>query len=203
MSLSGESILNDLRSLQWIVAARSYGNTHSSFIGLLTSWWVTLSPESHWFASSATFGRRPNNVGGGQCDALLGEGDDLVGIVEVEGTRGGSTVEKIGNYFAAELSHYKDLKFAILFIYAYEVKGRGDFKAIAKAYSPEIREGICKVSKAYPDKSLIVITLDKELEKSLKGFRTHNLKYFAGRTSLIKGYLYNGGQEKASRVYYP
>jgi len=41
-------------------------------------------------------------VGGGICDALLCEGRDALGVVEVEGARGVSTARKIGKFFNAE-----------------------------------------------------------------------------------------------------
>lgn len=201
MERPGIDILDCLGKASWFAAAKSYGNTHCAFIGLIVQWWVGVSPENRWFVSSATHARNPNNKGGRQCDGLLGEGDNLVGILEVEGTRGGYTAIKLGKYFAAELEHYKSLEFAILFLYAYEPKGRGDKRAYPLAYDPITMGEVAKVSSEFPSKSIIVITLDKRFELPVKGIRTHS-RYFHGVTSSIKGYLYVNGREISSRVFY-
>ena len=188
------SLLESLKGVPWIVASRVYGNTHDVLVGLLVNWWIISSPETRWATSGASFGHRSKGIGGGICDSLFGEGKDVVAVLEVEGTRGKATAEKIGKYFAAELDEYQTLKFAILLLYAYKCKGQGIHRTIESAHDAETFEEVARVSALYPQKSIILITLDKKYERQKEGIRKHNEYYFSS-ASLIKAFLFEQGKE--------
>ena len=93
---------------------------------MLVDWWISSDPDNHWaLEGGPSFGSRPKGVGGGLCDALFCEGHEAVAVVEVEGTRGVSTAQKIGKFFDAEYEGLENLRFAVLLLYAYFPKGRG------------------------------------------------------------------------------
>ncbi len=196
------NLLNNLSTAQWLVAAKTFGNNHATLIGLMVNWWITAASETHWVLESGpSFGYRPNGEGGGLCDALLCEGNSVLGVLEVEGTRGKYTAEKIGYFFAAELEHYTTLKFAILLLYSYSPTGKGVSRTMQPARNPETFDEVCRVSALYPEKSIVVITIDKIYERPTEGIRKRSEYYFS-KPSVITGYLFQQGQEVDSRVLY-
>jgi hypothetical protein len=140
-------------------------------------------------------------VGGGLCDALLCEGYDAVGVVEVEGTRSVSTAQKIGKFFDAEYPELETLRFAVLLLYAYSPKGRGPDRYMPPAKNPETVEEVKKVSASYPDKEIIVVTVDKVYERHPEGIRTRS-KYYWSTLSQVSGFSYEGGEERVSLTLY-
>jgi len=169
----------------------------------LVQWWISLSPGKHWaLEGGPSFGYRKRGIGGGgQCDAVLCDEKDALGILEVEGTRPLYTIEKIGKFFAAEYGEFKTLRFSILLLYAYEAVGRGDARKIPPAGTPQVFEATSKLSATYPDKSIIVITLDKIYERQSEGVRARN-EYYWGTPSTIKGFLYRNGEQVAPEQFF-
>jgi hypothetical protein len=157
------SLLDDLASVRWGVAARTYGNSHSTLIGLLVSWWIEATATARWaLDGSPSYGYRSRTEkGNGQCDAVLGEGTTSRGILEVEGTRTAWTIGKIGRFFAAEYSEFEPLQFAIFLAYAYGPTGKGTARTIAPLPLEEFVAAAVKVSEQYPAKRIAVLTLDK------------------------------------------
>lgn len=203
MDMDALSILRSLSKVHWNVAARTYGNDHATLIGLLVQWWMSLSPGKHWaLEGGPAFGYRKRGTGGGgQCDAVFCEERDVLAILEVEGTRPLYTIEKIGKFFAAEYDEFKTLRFSILLLYAYEAEGRGDARRIPPAGTPQVFEATSKLSLRYPDKSIIVITLDKMYERQSEGIRARN-EYYWGTPSTIKGFLYRNGEQVALEQFF-
>jgi len=113
-------------------------------------WWTSGAPESRWALDGGpSFGYRPRAVGGGgQCDAILGDHDRTVGVVEVEGTRIAPTIDKIGKFFAAEYPELDSLRFAICLLYAYTPQGRGLTKRFLPVASSEVKERLGQLSAA-------------------------------------------------------
>jgi hypothetical protein len=198
----GPDVLDNLRNARWDTVAKTYGSSHATLIGLLVEWWISSNPDNHWaLEGGLSFGRRPRGVGGGICDALLCEGREAVAVVEVEGTRGVSTAQKIGKFFNAEYEELETLRFAILLLYAYSPKGRGPNRYMPPATDTETIEEVKKVSASYPDKLIIVVAVDKIYEGPQAGVRQHN-KYYMSRLSQVNGSLYEGGEESMSLVLY-
>ncbi len=135
------------------------------------------------------------------CDALLCDGEEISGVLEVEGTRGKYTAEKIGRFFDAEIDYYRSLSFGILALYAYTPVGRGRARAYLSARDEETIREVVRVSSNHPQKAVIVVALDKLYDRQQAGVRTRS-EYYCGQLSMVMAYLYEHGQEMASiRLY--
>jgi hypothetical protein len=69
------------------------------------------------------------------------------------------------------------------------------------AKDPETIEEVKKVSAGYPDKPIIVVTVDKIYERQREGIRRRN-EYYWSRLSQVRGYSYEGGEESTSLTLY-
>ena len=142
MILMGRNLLNSLKNVRWKVLARTYGNSHSTLIGLLVDWWISMSPEYHSaLEGGPTNGYEKKGVRG-QCDAMLCYKNDPVGVLEVEGSRYGETARKIGRFFDAKKVNYKSLKFGILLLYS-EIFSSFSFIQVSLSY---VHSNPCKVA---------------------------------------------------------
>lgn len=195
-------LLDSLKSAQWSTAGRTFGNSHATLIGLLVQWWIALEPTAHYVLESGpSFAYHRKGIGGGLCDAVFCEGPDAVGILEVEGTRGIYTVQKLEKFFASPMEDLDGLQFAILLLYAYQPVGRGQARTLAPTHTAEIVQEVLRVSSAFPEISIAMITLDKHFERRPLGIRARN-EYYWGKVSVINGFLYKHGQEQTSAVLY-
>ena len=195
-------IFENLNSIDWQTVARTYGNDHSTLIGLIIQWWINILPERNWaLEGGPSFGytRRGKNDGG-QCDAILCSDDDALGILEVEGTRLESTIIKLGNFFEARRVEFESLIFAIVLLYAYGPIGRGENRHIPLVATPQIFKTISQVSRKYQTKTLIIITLDKQYERQPNGIRKLS-DYYYGNPSEIRCFLYRGGRRIREKVF--
>ncbi len=125
-------LLEELTKASWSTAFRTYGNDHATLIGLLVDWWISREPRGRWaLEGGPSFGYRARSVrGGGQCDAILGEGELSIGLVEVEGFRYEYTLEKMGRFFEAEYDDLSSLQFGIFLAYPTDPTGRGANRGI-------------------------------------------------------------------------
>jgi hypothetical protein len=196
------ALLRSLQGVPWNVAARIFGNNHASLIGLFTHWWVSLSPQTRWVLESGpSYGYHTKGIGGGMCDALLYDGEEALGVLEVEGTRGKYTAEKMGQFFNAEIEYYQSLSFGILVLYAYSPRGKGQERAYPQAQDEETIKQVIHVSSNYPNKAIIVVTMDKSYNRRNTGVRSRN-EYYWGELSKVMGVLYEQGREVASLLLY-
>lgn len=196
------TLLHDLQTIPWNIAAKIYGNNHASLIGLFTLWWVSALPQKRWaLESGPSFGYHEKGKGGGMCDALLGENSKAVGVLEVEGTRGPDTAIKIGRYFDAQLDYYKSLSFGILVLYAYSPTSRGPDGIFRPAQGELAQQAILQVSSDQPDKVIAFVTIDKSYNPQKDGVRSKN-PYYAGELNKVTGTLYKAGQVIDSLILY-
>jgi hypothetical protein len=168
MTYSGNNLLNNLAHVSWNTAIRTFGNCHSTLIGLMVNWWINRDPQKNWALDGApTCGNRK------VCDAIFCEGVNAVGILEVQGVgeRQVSTVQKLGSYFVSEFEDLKTLEFAILLLYAYHPKRDGYKVFMPPAYDPAVFATVAEVSRAHSNKQIIAITLDKTYEPNVSGIR--------------------------------
>jgi hypothetical protein len=178
MQHSGKQLLEALQQAPWGVAARAYGNSHATLIGLLVQWWITADPAARSVVEGGpSFDTRRQGVGGGICDALFCAGDDAVGVLEVEGTRGTTTATKIGSFFPAAYPSLERLQFGILLLYAYEPRGAGINRRFSAAGDAATLTAVAQVSQAYPEKPLLVITLDKTYARQSSGIRAQRILF--------------------------
>ena len=199
MKPTSPEFLDTFNSARWRTAIRTYGNDHSTLVGLLVDWWVTLSPQNFALESGPSFGRRPKGKGRGNCDAILGENDHEVGILEVEGPvekKWAWCVEKIKGFF----DEFKSLQFAILLVYPYGPKGRGDERRVEPIDGGKILSQVKPISEQYPDKGIVVITIDKQFDRRLKGIRSRN-DYYKCTPKSIRGILLVGGKVLGEREF--
>ena len=187
--------LEMMKEIDWEVAMKTFGNNHSTLIGLIVSWWIMGDPDTRTALDSGpSFGHRGRNEGGGgACDAVLLQDHVAKGIVEVEGSRYERTIEKIGKYFEAEYDHLKTLEFGILLAYSIGPEGRGDERRIKSPPKHEILSRVKEVTSRYHDKAIAVVILDKEFERITEGLRSKS-EYYCCTPQKIDGYLVKEGK---------
>jgi hypothetical protein len=168
----------------------------------LIDWWISEAPPDshHWaLGSGPSFGyRKRGENGGGQCDAILVEGNVSKGVVEVEGSRLEYTLRKIGNYFKAEYSDLEGLEFGIFLAYAYGPVGKRKERTIPTLPLESLVECGKEITGEYPGKQLAILALDKVWEPQRSGPRARN-EYYFGRPSQITGSLLKNGEEVVRR----
>jgi hypothetical protein len=196
-------LLSSLEHARWHVALRTFGNNHATLIGLLVDWWISGGERRWALEMGPAFGYRPRNEGGGGvCDAILGEGETSMGVLEVEGSRHNYTLDKMGKYFAAEYEDLKRLEFGLFLAYSYAFEGRGGERRIVPISLDDLVETAKNVTANYPGKQLAILVLEKVLEPQRSGPRARSEYYWASPTGVI-GMLIKGGKEIERRSIMP
>ena len=207
MTLSIEKICDSLKDVRWHVAAASYGSNHATLIGLLVDWWISLDTERHGALDSGpTHGYHEKGIGSHRCDALFLTTDNSdmpmkpVGLLEVEGSYGQETADKIGRFFKPGYQDLNSLEFAILLLYeGMPITNKEDGKKEKDFIFPKAKETIEKVkevSAKNPEKSIIVMILEKAYRKQQKDTIRYRSEYYFGEMEKVEGYLYKNGEEK-------
>ena len=188
------TLLESLRSVRWDIAFRVFGNSHSTLIGLLVDWWITAEPMSRWaLEGGPSFAYAPRGVGGGICDAILGEGGNSRGVLEVEGTRMSSTIQKMGKFLASTTPDLQTLRFGIFLAYAYAPQGQGDARHIAALPLDDYVEQAITVTQDIPSKPLALLALDKHWSRHRTGPRARN-EYYMGTPWRVRGAVVSQGR---------
>jgi len=191
--INNQKLLENLKTVNWEIAVRVFGNDHATLIGLLVTWWISGCPETRWVLEGAP----SYEENSGKCDAILCENSSTVGIVEVEGSKPNNKIDNIRHYFEARKPEFGSLEFAILLLYPYELRGKGqDRKPRFEGDELAIMNSILKVTRTYPEKAIIVVKLHKVFEQNLNGIRTCN-NYYKSKVTNIDGILYEDGKEVA------
>jgi len=165
MSNQAVDAFSELDKARWETAARTYGNDHATLIGLLVDWWISLSTADH-FALEGGPGYRANaEKGRGQCDALLCCDGIPAGVLEVEGTRIKSTIDKVGGYLTSHDHDLEKIEFGIVLLYAYTPIGHGPNRHFEDPASGEVLAWLVEVSKMVREKPIILISLSKKYQK--------------------------------------
>jgi hypothetical protein len=202
MSGEGSQLLRSLCDARWTTITRTFGNAHSTMIGILVDWWTSGAPGSRWALDGGpSLGYRARSVGGGgQCDALLCEHGDAVGVVEVEGTRILSTIDKIGRFFASDDPDFQSLRFAVCLLYAYTPQGRGPKRRFLPVMSGEAQQRLLTLSATCADKSVILVAIEKDYDRHQKGIRCRS-EYYYGTSCRITGTLFMNGEKGEPFTY--
>ena len=195
------SILDDLEQVDWQTAIRTYGNDHSTLIGLIVAWWNSRNLDNWTLEGGPSFGYRPKGKGGGICDAILADSSGPAIVLEVEGSRYESTLQKIGNFFEAEYSELETLRAGILLAYAYEPKGRGIQRQFPDVPMEKLVDKGKIIAEEYA-KSIAIVAIDKRYDPSAAGIR-RRADYYRGAVSSVSAVEIQAGQESGRRVYYP
>lgn len=54
------ALLEDLATVDWLAAANTYGNNHSTLIGLIAQWWIKKNPRNRQVLEGAPSVRYEN-----------------------------------------------------------------------------------------------------------------------------------------------
>jgi hypothetical protein len=195
-----KKILKSLKKVHWDTAVRTYGNNHSTLIGLLVDWWLSLSAKNRVLEGGPTNGYHQKGARG-QCDALLCEGDNPIGVLEVEGTRHETTIKKVGKFFNAKRQEFRTVSFGIILFYAYEPVGTGRMRTFFKPFNSNAKKIVLSVSKEHPEKSIVVISLEKKYQQRHEGVRSWN-PYYKGEAEKIYGSVFINGKEIFKLSFY-
>lgn len=185
--------LDDLKRVRWDVAARTFGNAHSTLVGMLVDWWISLSRERHTAIESGPTNGYSEQGKRGQCDALFCSDGVPRGVLEVEGTRLIETAKKIGYFFDAKRPYLEGLEFAVYLVYAYNPMGIGGERQFPPAITNEVLATLREVSRTHSEKSIALVGLDKCLDRCRTGVRALN-EWYMGTPTHIHGLLFKNGE---------
>lgn len=186
-------LLASLQCANWSVAARTYGSSHATLIGLMSEWWISLDPDSHTVLDGA-----PSLGAGnaGWCDLMLCNSAGPLGVVEVEGTKPLDKLRTLEGYLKSSKPDFQPLSFCILVAYAYFIRGRGASRAYPPAESPDVYAESLKLSLRHPTKPVLLVAIDKTVDSNPGPTRATS-PYHLGSVSLVTGIALAGGRELA------
>lgn len=193
-NVKGLEIFNSLKSANWYTAFRTYGNDHSTLIGLIVNWWISVNPEDNWALEAGPTNKLKKKGERGQCDALLCSGSDAVGILEVEGSRYEFVIKKIETFFDGNNNKIKSLRFALLLFYPVTPLGKKGNRNFPNPLPPQFIKNIREVSSRHRDKSIVLIAIEKKYDRTIAGIRAMN-EYYMGSPCKISIRLYEKGKE--------
>jgi len=185
------ALLQSLDKVQWSVATRTFGSSHATLIGLISSWWIGLSPNAHSVLDGA-----PSYGSGnaGWCDLMLCCDDKPLGVVEVEGTKPLGKICTLSAYFSSNRQEFASIWFGLLLVYAYGTKGKGAAKQYPPAETPEVIDAARMVSATYPAKALAIVALDKIVDVELSAVRRVS-PYYAGSCNRVTASVFMKGKK--------
>lgn len=149
---------------------------------------VALSPRDHWVLE------------GGPGNGYSGRGTHALGVLEVEGSRYDYTVKKVGSSFGARIPEYRTLRFAVLVRYTYEATGRGETRRRPPAVTPDTLRAVRNVSASYPDREIVLVSVDRRYIRQGEGLRSRN-EYYFGEPLRIAGQLFKRGEPVETAVF--
>jgi len=190
--IDDSTLFESLRTANWRLAARTFGSSHATLIGVLADWWFRLDPASHSILDGAPSYGKGN---AGWCDLMLCTNTLPVGVVEVEGSKPVVKLETIKAYFSSSHPSLSGLDFGLLLVYAYYAKGRGKAKQYPPAETPEILAQARKVSATHPSKTLLLLALDKIVDPNPGILRATRAAYYLGSLARVGAVLLVGGEE--------
>lgn len=199
---SSFDLLAELKTVRWDVATKTYGNAHSTLIGLLVSWWISSGADRWALESGPSSGyKESDEKAPGRCDALFCAGSSALGLLEVEGSRHEYTAKKIGHFFRGTYKEIHSLTFAVFVVYQWSPTGRGKHRVFPDPFDKTTRERISTVSCAHPAKQIAVVTVHKYYGTNCGSLRARN-DYFSGTPCEIRGFLFQRGQLTGECLYH-
>jgi len=197
-ALSGTALLESLGKARWGTASRTYGSSHSTWIGLFSDWWISLDPKSHSVLDGA-----PSHGKGriGQGDQLFCDAEGPAGVSEVEGSDPLKKVRTIEQYFKTRREELGRIWFAVLFLYSYSPIGSGKNRQFPQAASPAVLRAVQGLSSRYRDRIVLVVALDKRFERIAEGVRSTS-EYYSGVPDQVTGICLKSGLESGRRALF-
>lgn len=193
-----QSLYRSLHAANWGVAARTFGSSHATLIGLLVEWWIRQDPIVHSALDGAPSHGREN---AGWCDVMFCRDGIPVGVLEVEGTKPFEKLRTIESYFDRQREEMSGIQFGMLLLYSYSPKGRGPQRRYPPAETSAIYAKAVRLSSAHPLTPLILIALDKIIDIHECRIRSVS-PYYAGTTHKICAVLLCGGIEERRETLY-
>lgn len=191
-------LLEELRRVPWSTLARVYGNCHPTMIGLVTRWWLELSPDTHWVldgAPSYAIGNR------GRADAVLCDDHGPSGVLEVEASYQAETAKKVGKYLASRRKELAGMWFGILVLYSYEPEGSGAARHFPAVQDPALHTIVQKLTAQHPGNEILAVTIEKSFDSDTSGIRATR-DYYKGALKFVRGISYVSGKERDRKAYY-
>jgi len=190
MTLDCSNMLDTLKALDWMTIQRTIGNNHSTIIGLFASWYIHTSNDATVIEGAPSFHARRSKPF--KSDGLFCEGDNVVGILEVEGSRHDHTIGKIRKHFDANLDVLGHLRFAIYVAYSESPRGRNPHRTFPSPLTDRDFGKFSKLSRDYPNKCIAVVTLEKLVDRQLSEVRKKS-EYYSGHINCVSARLYQNG----------
>lgn len=191
-------LFSGLNDANWNVAARTFGSSHATLIGVLGEWWIRQSPLSHTVLDGAP---SHGNGNAGWCDLMLCRDEIPVGVVEVEGTKPLEKLDTLNSYFLSDRKEMLDISFGILLVYSYSPKGSGRNRSYPEAVTPAIHSAALSLSFANTGKPLILIAVDKKIDVNKSVIRAAS-PYYSGTTNRVTATLFLNGLETNSHILF-
>lgn len=174
------NLLLELKRVNWEVAFRTYGNNHSTLIGLLVNWWITGGPFRWALEGGPSIGmiseeeeRRDRRA----CDAILSEGGKSLGALEVEGSRHIETIEKLGGFFSSRQEDLATLQFGLFLGYHSRAVGRGAEREVEPLPAKRWAEVARGITERYPAREIVLLGMEKEWRPEQRGPRSRSEYY--------------------------
>jgi len=161
-----DELINSLSSkFSWEVVIHTYGNSHSTLIGLVSEWWCKRDKNNSVLDGAPTYystknKEHPRGKGASKSDLILIENKTPVGVVEVEGTHYLNSLEKIGKYFSS--TDFSTIKFGIFITYGYKTVKSGNERKFVSVPIEELLKKSENIIQKYSHKKLYIINLKKE-----------------------------------------
>lgn len=204
---SAEGSMKNLEKLRLQTLLRTYGNSHSTLVGLISDWWVSTDVENHWVLDSGPSfpGNGPHGKGRGNCDLMLGHGLSAVGVVEVEAHELEWCLKKIGRFWNDKRAEFGDLTLAILFLYPDKQNGRLKERHVPEwPYGGTRGETLAEVNRLtaqHPGKTFVLLELCKRFDRD-PGISARRLNpYYHCTPTCLHAMSSADGEVVAEKVY--
>jgi hypothetical protein len=198
--------IESLKDIDWQTAVRTYGNDHATLIGLFVAWWNNLGEKNRALEGGPSDGGHNHDTRKGwvTCDALLLSNEkEPAFVLEVEGGNYTKALKRIRRFFETQDVRVRPNSGAILCAYTYAPKGRGDKREVPGIESllPGVKQDARSLLRGFPDKVIVLVTIDKKLDRSADGIRQKN-DYYPCMVTKIAGIELRHGSEPRSQTYY-
>ena len=198
-----KSMVIDLaRNINWETAARTFGNSHNSLIGLVVDAWIGVAPKARYVLEAPPAlkeNKKRKENARRHSDVILVHGVLPVGIVEVEGLNPCKACEKMAHYLKIRKHRFS---FGLCVFYACRPRGKGPKKELHWLKVKDAGDkdaGLRKIKKkaegisCKTDKPLMLIFVDKEYESDPLDPKIHlraeGAQYGRGKVNHVFGYM--------------
>ena len=193
--MNTDGVWGALPQAPWDRLSRIHGSCHSSMVGLVAGWWVSLSPD-HYVLDGAPGYRSRRNA-----DAVLCDSSGPVGVVEVEGYSYLTKAGTIGHYLTPDDCHkaLRGLHLGVLVMYAAKATRRqGETNLLSGEVASIDRclESVREITGRLAGTEMLVVAIDKRYDGQVPPVRGIS-EYHHCTVSRITALRFVGGEEVA------